>query len=422
MSIFIGIDAGTSAIRACAVNAQGQEIATARITLPAPTRRGNAVEQAPGVWWQALRDTLDSLCPRLDCSAVRRIAIDATSTTLLLCARDGTPLSPALMYNDARATAQAGRLAALLPVDNPARGATSSLAKLLWLLEAHRVSGCRALHQADWLSGKLLGRFDHSDENNGLKLGYDAVARCWPDWLTQLDLPAGCLPDVVPAGTPLGTLLPAHQARWGFSPTTTLVAGTTDSTAGFIATGADRPGTAVTSLGSTLVLKVLADQPVFATDYGIYSHRLGDRWLVGGASNSGGAVLKQFFSAQALEQLSAQIDPSQPASHDYLPLPGPGERFPVNDPTLQPVLTPRPASDTAFLHGLLESIARIEQRGYRLLAELGAPWPDRVISVGGGARNATWTAIRARLLGVPVVTAAHQEAAYGAALLAKGLT
>ena len=94
-----------------------------------------------------------------------------------------------------------------------------------------------------------------------------------------------------------------------------------------------------------------------------------------------------------------------------MPLPGNGERFPINDPTLQPLLTPRPESDADFLHGLLESMARIEQRGYRLLAELGAPYPDQVISVGGGACNTTWSAIRERLLGIPVITAEHQEAA-----------
>jgi sugar (pentulose or hexulose) kinase len=79
----------------------------------------------------------------------------------------------------------------------------------------------------------------------------------------------------------------------------------------------------------------------------------GDSWLVGGASNTGGAVLKQFFSGEQLQQLSSQIDPSCPSGLDYYPLTKPGERFPVNDPQLQPRLEPRPAGDALFLQGEL---------------------------------------------------------------------
>ncbi len=62
----------------------------------------------------------------------------------------------------------------------------------------------------------------------------------------------------------------------------------------------------------------------------------------GGASNTGGAVLKEFFTSDQLKELSAQIDPDQPSGLDYYPLTKPGERFPVNDPHLEPRLTPRP--------------------------------------------------------------------------------
>ncbi len=62
----------------------------------------------------------------------------------------------------------------------------------------------------------------------------------------------------------------------------------------------------------------------------------------GGASSTGGAVLKEFFTSEQLKELSAQIDPDQPSGLDYYPLTKPGERFPVNDPHLEPRLTPRP--------------------------------------------------------------------------------
>jgi hypothetical protein len=71
-----------------------------------------------------------------------------------------------------------------------------------------------------------------------------------------------------------------------------------------------------------------------------------------------------------------------------------------------------------FFQGLLEGVAAVEALAYRRLGELGAPPLRRVISIGGGAKNAAWSAIRQRLLGVPVTIAEQTEASYGAALLA----
>lgn len=382
-------------------------------------RNGAESQQDPRVWWQALQELLASLQSRLGGNArAIAIAIDGTSATLLLCDERGIPVSPALMYDDSRARPEAERIAARAPAACAAVGASSSLAKLL-NLHARHPNARHALHQADWLTAKLLGTFTYSDENNVLKLGYDPVARVWPDWLEGMEFPRRLLPEVVPPGTVLGRLSPQAAQLPGLGADTLVVAGTTDSTAAFLATGARQVGEAVTSLGSTLVLKVLTDTPVFAPEYGIYSHRLQHRWLTGGASNSGGAALLDYFSRAELERLTPLLDPAHPTGLDYYPLRGPGERFPVADPDLAPRLSPRPAQAERFLQGLLEGIAAIEVQGYGLLAQLGAPYPSFVRTVGGGAHNPAWTAIRQARLGVPLVQPAHQDACYGAALLAR---
>jgi len=370
------------------------------------------------MWWSALTENLDRLRRQHSLAAVAAIALDATSSTLLCCDARGRPLGPALMYNDARATREAQRIADIAPAGCAAHGASASLAKLLWMQHTPACSGAQhILHQADWLLGMLCGHFDNSDENNALKLGYDVIRRRWPEWLQALDVPVDLLPTVVPAGHTIGTLAANGCERWGLSTDTRILAGTTDSTASFIATGAG-PGDAVTSLGSTLVLKVLADQPLFAPEYGVYSHRLGDHWLVGGASNSGGAVLKAYFTAAEIDRFSSSINIDETTGLDYYPLIANGERFPINDPLLAPRLQPRPADDVLFYQGILEGIAAIEVHGYQKLTELGAPWPERIITTGGGAINAPWRTMRSRLTGIPVMAATHQEAAYGAALLA----
>ena len=209
------------------------------------------------------------------------------------------------------------------------------------------------------------------------------------------------------------------QQRFGFAGNTQVMAGTTDSTAAFLACGATEVGEAMTSLGSTLVIKIISDKPVFAPQYGIYSHRINDHWLAGGASNSGGAVLKAFFSVDEIVALSERIDPHSDTGLDYYPLPQKGERFPYNDPQLSPRLEPRPSNDAEFLQGLLEGITHIEHRGYQLLSELGAPYPTSIRTVGKGARNANWSSMRARILETTLINARNQDAAFGSALLAK---
>jgi D-ribulokinase len=197
-----------------------------------------------------------------------------------------------------------------------------------------------------------------------------------------------------------------------------VVAGSTDGCAAFLATGAGKPGDAVTSLGSTLVLKLASERPLFAPEYGLYSHRIGDIWLAGGASNTGGAVLAQFFTAEEIRDTSRRIDPGTPSGLDYYPLPAKGERFPVNDPALQPQMTPRPDDDAVFLQALFEGIAKIEALGYRRLTELGGPQLTSVTTVGGGAANKVWRRIRATALGVPILVSGSDEAAVGVARLA----
>src|SRR5207237_6478485 len=138
----------------------------------------------------------------------------------------------------------------------------------------------------------------------------------------------------------------------------------------------------------------------------------------GGASNTGGAALLMHFTAEEMERLTPQLKPEEPTGLDYYPLPKPGERFPIADPALAARITPRPADGSSFFQGLLEGIASVEALAYQRLAVLGAPPLRRVITIGGGARNEAWTAIRRRILGVPVTVAEQTEASYGAALLA----
>lgn len=414
----IGLDLGTSGVRAAAVAADGSVAGSARVPMPPPRRDGPRVAQPPADWWAAAEAALDELLPAIDRARVVAIAVDGTSGSWCFTDAAGAALGDASMYDDASAASRAEALAAVAPPDTAALGPASPLARLLEAAPQAPAGTAHVQHQAEWIAGRLAGRPGLGDAHNALKMGHDPVAGQWPAWLDAAGVPRAWLPQVLVPGTPIGPLAPALARRFGLSPAVTVMTGTTDGVASFLAAGA-RPGDGVTSLGSTLVLKQLAPRPIVAPALGVYSHRLAaDRWLVGGASNSGGAALARHFSAARMAALEAALEPDRPTGLGYRPLAGVGERFPVADAAAVSRTTPRPVDDARFFQGLLEGVAAVEAEGYAVLARLGAPPLRRVLSVGGGASNRAWCRLRARVLGVPVERAADDEPAVGTARLA----
>ena len=413
--MYLGIDFGTSGARACVIAGRGQIEDMARIDF------GRLAEHEAAATW---REALFALIAQIPIGMRRRLsglAIDGTSATVLACDEALNPTYPPLAYNDARAIEEAAVIRQTAGDKHPAASATSGLAKVMWLKKHLGLQRARLyLNQADWLSALLSGN-PVSDYHNALKMGVDLETGQWPAWVEYL-ADVDYLPIPVKPGQALGLVTRTRARELGINPDCLVRAGTTDSIAAFLAAHGGgqplQPGDAVTSLGSTLVLKLLSKTRVDAGEYGIYSHWFGNLWLAGGASNAGGSVLRQHFSDDELVALSREIDPNKSTGLDYYPLPGKGERFPYNDPERLPRLEPRPESRAEFLHGILEGLADIEALGYARLAELGATPLQGVVSAGGGATNSAYSCIRARKLHVPVTSAAEHEACYGSARLA----
>lgn len=295
-----------------------------------------------------------------------------------------------------------------------------------------------------------------------MKLGYDVQELKYPNWLLELleevGISSNVLPQVVEPGKVIGTLSSSIVERYGFREDAVLVGGTTDSNAAFIAAvaaGGGKPkyGVAVTSLGSTLAMKMLSRTFVEDSKRGVYSHRFPvfgqngggenedadsnsssssteEAWLVGGASNVGCAVLRQEqFSNEELLELSQEnhMDVSTNSPYEYYPLTKMGERFPIADGTKQPLLEPKPESRADYLKGILQGIANVERMGFEVLGELGASpsFPEDVWTAGGGSKNDAWLKMRERLLresfdsdAIQVRRAENAEASFGAAFLA----
>ena len=418
-SVTLGLDLGTSGLRAALVK-QNQLLAEFSVAMPMPERDGQKSQQSPQKWRQAFEQLMDQIAQANQTPQIDRIIADATSSTLLIADQEGRALSLALMYDDKRAQAEAEQIRQTAPQDSAAQGANSSLAKVLWLIKNTpklKLSEVRIQHQIDWLNQQLIGQPCATDENNLLKLGYDSLQQTWPNWVKTICPVA--LPTAVSPGSWLGQVSHELQTRWNFKPHCQVYAGTTDSIAAFLASGAQRVGDAVSALGSTLAIKLLSDQPIFSAKYGIYSHKLGNQWLVGGASNTGGAVLLHYFTLEQLVSLIPQLDLTHPTLLPCYPLIRPGERFPIADPNLAPII-PETDDPKRKLQALIEGLVDVEKTAYQKLAELGAPKVKRLFAVGGGNRNQAWSELRKMHLSAKITKPISQSAAYGVTRLITG--
>ena len=408
--LYLGIDVGTSGARSIVIDGGGKLLAERRSGMD---EHGNNRRDS-AQWWAAVTSSLLQLAEDIPLENVSAVCVDATSGTVLATDQNGQAMADALMYNDAVDDQKIlDAIAANAPLQSAVHGASSALARSIVLQQQYQPH--RIMHQADWIVSKLSGICHLSDESNALKTGYDPVHRCWPDWLDKTGVERALLPEVKAVGSVTGTVNRGACSEFGFSPNASIIAGMTDGCASFFATGASMVGDCVTALGSTITMKMLCDAPLFDPGFGIYSHRIGDAWLAGGASNTGGNVLAHFFDNEALAALSTNIDSDRPTGLDYYPLIKPGERFPHNDANWQPVLTPRPEDDTLFLQGLFEGMASIEAEGYKKLEALGAPKVRSIRTVGGGASNPVWTSIRQQATGAAFKKSVSTEAAMGVA-------
>jgi len=407
--VWIGIDLGTQSVRTYAVAAGGRVAGSGTVSLPA-SRDGDRHEQDPLAWWDAVcvsgREALRDIAPE----RVRGVATCATSGTVLLVDRDGEPLTPGLMYDDARAGQQARRIGAGM-------SASWGLPKLLWMCDEwpqFARAGARLAHQADVVTRRLAGHDVPSDSSHALKSGYDPVAERWSP-----DAPAELVPEVVPSGTLLGEVCARAAEQTAIPAGTPLYAGMTDSCAAQLAAGALREGDWNSVLGTTLVLKGFSSQHVADPAGVLYSHRApGGGWLPGGASGAGAGVLSAQFAGRDLDDLGRRAAAFEGTSVLAYPLVSRGERFPFAAADAEAFMLGRPADEAERFAALLQGVAFVERLCFDYVDLLGLPADGMLTLTGGATRSRRWCQLRADVLGRDVRLVEQPHPAVGMAILA----
>ena len=400
---FGGLDFGTSGARISIINFKKE------------LKYSNSVNyeygfKDPNSWINSCEKLLDNLPLDIKRNMIN-LAISGTSGTLIACNLKGHPIGEAIPYDQA-CNVNKILLESIAVGEVHLQTPYSSLAKALKLIDKFG-KNILLRHQSDWITGWLLKDWTYGEEGNNLKLGWDLMKESWPNSYFNTSWQK-CLPQIIESGKIIGQIDSELAKRLKLNKKILLISGTTDSNAAFLAAGLDKEE-GLTVLGTTIVVKKINKAPI--KEKGITSHRVSGNWICGGASNAGCGVLSKIFSDLEIKELSRQINTSKKTSLNLLPLNSRGERFPINNPFLEPILSPRPVSDSLFLHALFEGLARIELKGWEKLYELTGSLPKRIVTTGGGSKNPQWRAIRERIINIPIISC-KKTTSFGTALLA----
>lgn len=433
--LFLGIDLGTSALKTVLVNPDGDVCFEASAEYAVSNPQPMWSEQDPRSWWQALGDSLEHMAAqgaRLD--AVRAIGTAGQMHGAVLLDSAGTPLRPAILWNDGRSDEECRIFETRLPEQRKLSGNLCmpgfTAPKLIWVERNEpevfkRVA--KVLLPKDYLSYRLSGDFlsDFSDASGTLWL--NPQERTWDDRLLAAShLTREHVPEVFEGCQQAAQLSPLAAAELGLRPGIPLVAGAGDNAASAVSLGITEPGAAFLSLGTSGVLfaPTATHRPLPDKTLHAFCHCLPDRWhhmavtlsasdclrWLGGVVGRSPAELDGLASARTNTRTSLLFLP-------YLS----GERTPLNDPDAVGVLFGLRVSTTLseMVHAVMEGVAFSFVDGLETLAA-AETYVSRLTILGGGAGSAHWRQICADALGLPLDyrNSSNNGPALGAARLA----
>jgi xylulokinase len=437
MPHYLGIDVGTSAVKAILVDERQTTIAEADVSLPISRPQDLWSEQDPEAWWQAVQAGLDQLRAK-DAAAladVRAIGLSGQMHGAVLLDAANRPLRPAILWNDGRSHREAQELGAKHPALSRAMGVTPmpgfTAPKLVWLAR-NEPETFRAVRKVllpkDYIRLQLTGAIvtDMSDAAGTWWL--NEAERNWSDEaLAATGLTRDHMASLVEGSQSSGTVDPEVARRWGMRSDVVVAGGAGDAAAGAVGMGAIMDGSAFISLGTSGQLLVTTETFSPAPEALVHSfcHAVPGRWfqmaaMLNGASCLAWAanLLRRDIGELLRETEAAYRKPSDVLFLPYLA----GERTPHNDPHARGVffgLSPD-TQQTDVAQAVLEGVAYSFADAKRALEQAGTPLTQAGI-IGGGSRSQFWTRIFASVLNIPVMRyhGSDKGPAFGAARLAR---
>ncbi|MEX2175030.1 MAG: xylulokinase [Pirellulaceae bacterium] len=446
MSVFLGVDIGTSGTKTLAIDQRGKLLADASQSYPCYFPQPLWSEQDPEDWWQATVATIKAVVKKakLKAADVKAIGLSGQMHGSVFLDKSGKVIRKALLWNDQRTAAECaeierragGRKKLIQLVANPAlTGFTAP--KILWLRNNEPRNFEKTVHvllPKDDVRRRLTGELatEVSDASGMLLL--DVAQRTWSKKLLEkLELDESLLARCYESEEITGKLRPTIAKELGLSTDCIVVGGAGDCAANAVGTGVVTGGTLSNSIGTSGVMFVHSDEmqvdPLGRLH--TFCHAVRGKWHMMGVTLAAGGSLQWFVEQvckdaagkgkDGYELLTAEAANAPPGSDGLFFLPYlAGERTPHADPLARGAFVGLTMSHTRghLVRSVMEGVAYSLREGLAIIRELDVP-VKQIRASGGGGKSPLWRQIQADVFGQDVVTInAEQGPGYGVALLA----
>lgn len=442
-ALFLGLDVGTSGVKALLVDEVGEVTASATTPLSLSTPRPGWAEQDPQAWWSASVDSIRQVLSGAGGRRVAAVGISGQMHSSVFLDREGEVIRPALLWCDGRTTAECRQITERVGGEQRLRDWASNpalegftLPKVIWLRDHEPAAFARlatVLLPKDYVRYRLTGALATEPSDASATLMYDTAGMRWSrEIMRALELPDAILPEVGGSAEVLGRLSAEASALTGLPEGTPVVGGGADNACGAAGVGAVLPGEAVASWGTSGTVLAPLAQPRVDPELRAHTfcHVVPDTWyLMGVVLSAGGAF--SWYRDQLARELADAADADRLLNEEAAAVP-PGADGVVFLPYLQGERTPhRDASARGAFLGLslahsrahltravLEGVCFALRDSVSILQALDVPIRHLLLT-GGGARSPFVRQLQADVYGLPVGRVNREEGpAYGAALLA----
>ncbi|MGP9418707.1 xylulokinase [Ewingella sp. AOP9-I1-14] len=435
--MYLGLDLGTSEIKAVVIDADGHLLASAGEPLEISRPQPHWAEQNPDDWWQATQRAVGRLRQKVpqQWAEIRAIGLSGQMHGAVLLSRDGRVLRPAILWNDTRSAAQCEQLTQAAPELLKVAGNLAmpgfTAPKLLWVARHEPQifeQTASVLLPKDYLRWMMSGEKVSEMSDAAGTLWLDVARRDWSDsLLAACGLSRDQMPRLVEGSEISATLKNDIARAWGLRDDVIIAGGGGDNAASAVGIGAVTPGDAFISLGTSGVLFAVNDRfrPNPQSALHAFCHALPNSWHQMSVMLTAASALRWYCTLIGSNEttLLAEITQLSPAQQRQAPLFLPylsGERTPHNDPQATGVFHGMTHStDRATLgYSVLEGVAFGMADGLAVMQQAGTQLQQCSL-VGGGARSDRWAQLVSDALDLPIVTHSGGEAggALGAARL-----
>ncbi|MGC6387280.1 xylulokinase [Ewingella sp. S1.OA.A_B6] len=433
--MYLGIDLGTSGVKAILLSESGQVVATHSESLTLSRPHPLWSEQDPEQWWNATDRTILALATIQDLSTVKALGLTGQMHSATLLGAHGEILRPAILWNDGRSFKQCLELEKTVPESRHITGNVMmpgfTAPKLAWIKQ-HEPEVFNQIDKVllpkDYLRWRISGNFatDMSDAAGTMWL--DVAKRDWSDaMLSACFLHRKQMPELFEGCQMTGKVSAELAKRWGIG-CIPVIAGGGDNAAGAVGVGLYRAGQAMLSLGTSGVYFAVSDGFLSNPQQAVHSfcHTLPDTWhlmsvmLSAASCLDWAAKLTGMASVGDLLKLVEQSTPSETPVW-FLPYLS-GERTPHNNPQAKGTLfgLTHEHGPADIGRAVLEGVGFALAEGMDALHATGLK-PDSIILIGGGARSPYWRQMLADISGqvLEYRTGGDVGPALGAARLAQ---